>query len=358
MKANFFGRLDRTNPAKPAFSWPGCELQLLWRGAEAPRATLRVPPSRFLLEVRVMSPDGSPYEPKRAFSEPVASIQLAFDAGEREIDLSGGVAVPPEALCCSRLILASEPFDRPVAILECRSADGSEALDLASLSTRPTHRPVIEFVGDSLTVGYGLVPHCEADPLDGTDHTQGYAFLASRELGADHLAIARSGKGIVRNWNGGEVGETMPDLYEDLVPRSGARLARDAVERVDLAVVALGANDFSEPLHAGEAWSTQEELRADFAEKGERLLLRVRALLGEETPILAMPLTGGHDGPESVLWRGIVEALSSRGFRRLHFTEQFPPMTGFKGHPTAEAHREMARFLCAEIRRLDLLQAP
>ena len=338
MRAAFVGLLDRGDPDRPRFSWPGSELRLSFERGERPVARLRTPRVRFRIGLRA----DSAAAPDRVVELP---------EGEHLLDLAEGL--PEGTRGEASLFLASEPFDRPVELL---GLPGGPAP--AGLRPLKGGRPLVEFVGDSLTVGYGVVPGCDEDPLDGTDHAQSYASLVSAALGADHRAVARSGKGIVRNWNGGEPDEPFPDLYGFAVPHSGRRIGPGDFPPADLVVLSLGANDFSEPLHAGEKWRSPAELEEDFLENAVRFVLRVRETQGGPVPLLVFVQTGGPDGPETRLWSRAKAALEARGEKGIRLFAHYPPMTGFKGHPTAEAHRATAEALAAEIRRLNLLQAP
>lgn len=77
----------------------------------------------------------------------------------------------------------------------------------------------IEFIGNSITCGYGT----EADSgqvhfsYDNENHTLGYAYLTARALDADFNMVAKSGIGMYRSYGGpreGSPGNRMPDLYD------------------------------------------------------------------------------------------------------------------------------------------------
>jgi lysophospholipase L1-like esterase len=127
----------------------------------------------------------------------------------------------------------------------------------------------IEFIGDSHTVGYGNTSRSrqctEREVHDLTDTQQAFGPLAARGLDADYRIIAYSGRGVVRNYAGVAPGESMIALY----PRAKPDEQQDR-ERVDhdwkpqVIVIDLGTNDFSTPLHAGENWTNEAALHADY----------------------------------------------------------------------------------------------
>lgn len=106
----------------------------------------------------------------------------------------------------------------------------------------------IEFVGDSITVGYGLdgtYPCTNTAALE--DNPKTYAALAADALGADYSVVAWSGKGLLRNYVTAtpDTSPVMPELYT----RYGANDADDSYTfppewLPDVVVINLGTNDF------------------------------------------------------------------------------------------------------------------
>ncbi|ESQ94679.1 hypothetical protein ABENE_00880 [Asticcacaulis benevestitus DSM 16100 = ATCC BAA-896] len=124
----------------------------------------------------------------------------------------------------------------------------------------------IEFIGDSYTVGYGNTSSkrsCTAEELDATTDTgKSFAVLTADAIWAKVQVNAYSGRGIVRNYNG-FAGDTLPDLYPYAL-FDGKTEYHDPTWQPQVIVIALGTNDFSTPLHAGEKWKTEAELIADY----------------------------------------------------------------------------------------------
>jgi hypothetical protein len=85
----------------------------------------------------------------------------------------------------------------------------------ATLLATPRSTKLIEFIGDSITAGYGTLGVDPCQFLSSTQaETQAWAAFAARELGAAHHAIAYSGIGMYRNCCGGAPNvETMPLRY-------------------------------------------------------------------------------------------------------------------------------------------------
>ncbi|SFK24786.1 GDSL-like Lipase/Acylhydrolase family protein [Sphingomonas sp. NFR04] len=125
----------------------------------------------------------------------------------------------------------------------------------------------VEFIGDSHSVGYGDTSDsrtCTPDAVHDTTNTSlAFGPLLAKKWDADYRVIAFSGRGVVRNYAGGNPGETMPLLYSRSIPGEPAPAAADDW-KPQLIVINLGTNDFSTPVHGGEAWKDEAALRADY----------------------------------------------------------------------------------------------
>jgi len=107
----------------------------------------------------------------------------------------------------------------------------------------------IEFIGDSITCGYGVEvddPKLHFEPAT-ENYCLGYSALAAKQLDADTLVVARSGIGMLRNYDGPRDGsdEAMPQIY----PHTFYLQAKPDWDfsrfTPDVVCVNLGTNDFS-----------------------------------------------------------------------------------------------------------------
>ena len=101
----------------------------------------------------------------------------------------------------------------------------------------------IEYIGDSLTCGYGALGHPENRLYFSyeEDVTAAYAFMTSRLLGASGRYTCVSGQGIVRNCNG-ETGLPMPVFFRRTL-KSGAEDYDHSSWTPDIVVITAGTND-------------------------------------------------------------------------------------------------------------------
>jgi lysophospholipase L1-like esterase len=145
--------------------------------------------------------------------------------------------------------------------------------------TPPQRHREIEFIGDSMTVGYGdlsATRTCTRDKVwSDTDDTSAFGPMIARHYAADYQVNAISGRGIVRNYDGTQA-DTLPEAYPWIL-FDRKQQYRDPAWKPQVLVIALGTNDFSTPLHAGERWKTRDDLHADFEATYLRFLEELRA---------------------------------------------------------------------------------
>lgn len=228
----------------------------------------------------------------------------------------------------------------------------------------------IEFIGDSITCGYGVLGK-PGEPFstetESADHS--YAVLCARALDADYQLISFSGIGVISRYVEQDRNEPLTDvLMPDLYPWTDPVLCRRhgwGMEQWDfqsfrpqVIVVNLGTNDAS--------------YTRGIREREERFCRSYTQFLEEvhrQNPDAEMICTLGVMDQQLV--PAVTEAakmLSARAVPvRMHREKALclerqpggrplPPgeMTGCDGHPSAEAQRELAedlkKFICANTR--------
>jgi lysophospholipase L1-like esterase len=150
----------------------------------------------------------------------------------------------------------------------------------------------VEFIGDSLTVGYGNASgsrDCTGDQVSRTTNTdRSYGALTARGLGADYQVNAFSGKGMVRNYNGGEPGSHYRSYYDRALLHVPGDVWNPGTWRPRLVVVYLGTNDFSTELNPGEPWATRDALAAAYRTAYGDFVQKLRNRYGGDTTIVAV----------------------------------------------------------------------
>lgn len=98
-----------------------------------------------------------------------------------------------------------------------------EGKELAPAPVLPRRR--IEFIGNSITCGYGIESEDRDAPFtyNTENHYYTYAALTARALQAQHLVVARSGIGVYRNYGSPASGSGDGEVYRfDMSPQTGS----------------------------------------------------------------------------------------------------------------------------------------
>ena len=182
---------------------------------------------------------------------------------------------------------------------------GFAAAPGGAILTKPTARTrQIEFIGDSLTVGYGDTStsrDCDGDQVNRTTNTDiSYGALTARRLSADYQVNAISGKGMVRNYNGGDPGTDYRTYYDRALLNVAGDVWNPGTWRPQLVVVYLGTNDFSTALNPGEPW-TADSLVAAYRSAYIAFLQKLRTRYGANTTIVAVGASNFTDYVQQVV---------------------------------------------------------
>lgn len=201
----------------------------------------------------------------------------------------------------------------------------------------------IEFIGDSHTVGYGNTSATRECPGDGvwltTDTSQAFGPLTAKHYGAEYRINAISGRGIVRNYNGGG-GDPLPNAYPFALFDQKTR-ADDAGWKPQVIVIGLGTNDFSTPLNPGEKWKSRDELHADYEATYVRFVQQLRAQHPQAFFLLAA--TDMADGEIQAEVKKVVAQLETTGEKRVAFLPYNQlELTACDWHPSLADHRFMS----------------
>jgi lysophospholipase L1-like esterase len=163
----------------------------------------------------------------------------------------------------------------------------------------------IEFIGDSLTAGYGSTSttrDCTSDQVNRTTNTDiSYGALTARGLSADYQVNAFSGKGMVRNYNGGDPGNDYRAYYDRALLNVAGDVWDPGTWRPQLVVVYLGTNDFSTALNPGEQWTTPESLAAAYRTAYGDFVQKLRTRYGTDTTIVAVGAGSFADDVQQVV---------------------------------------------------------
>ena len=199
---------------------------------------------------------------------------------------------------------------------------------------------LLEFLGDSITCGYGnLCQNGEANPGSTIfeDATKAYAVLTAQALDADFRLVSCSGIGVAK----GHVEPTMADYFsaQNFFHDSNTPYTFDRVP--DIVVINLGTND-------GGTNANENDLLAAVP----ALIELVRSTYGTKVPIVWV-----HGMMGDGRWDTIRTALEQNynGAEDGIYSVQLP--ANFQGggdHPSEQAHMDASRMLVQYLHQVGL----
>ncbi|MBQ6884467.1 MAG: hypothetical protein IJN56_01875 [Clostridia bacterium] len=207
--------------------------------------------------------------------------------------------------------------------------------DGAKLLPKDSDKTVIEFLGDSLTSGYGnLVLNGVADPsaLKNQSSTKAYPFLVANELGCDYRIVSMSGIALGKR----EGYPTFPEFYslESYHLDKAKKYASSNPAVVDIVVVNLGTNDVGARLYDAGNFESVSAYEQHFAD----LITNI----GYPKDAKIIFLYGVWNNEPITAINGAVKKLNSLGYNNV-YTLQLPVCkSGGGSHPSDKEHREIA----------------
>lgn len=257
-----------------------------------------------------------------------------------------------EEPACVTVLKASEGCESSLGIcLEAETTDAGAVMT----ATEPKAK-LIEFVGDSITCGYGVNGVLgDMFSTQNEDATKAYAYLAARELDCDYSMVAMSGHGVISGYTEGNEPVTsqlvMPyyeklgQCYTEDEAFSPQKTSWDFKRTADILVVNLGTNDSS---YCREI----PERRQAYADAYVRMLYVLRA----KNPHAKIWCTLGV--MDQTVYDSMTEAVAryqSETKDRAVYTLKFDlqrPEDGFAvdWHPTATTQEKAAKRLVNELK--------
>ena len=218
----------------------------------------------------------------------------------------------------------------------------------------------IEFIGDSITCGYGVD---DEDPTHGfatstEDVTRAYAYKTAQNLGADYSMFSISGWGIISGWTGN--GEQHPEqqipLYYEKQAFSYGGFDDVEAQSLDwdfsryqpeLVVINLGTNDDS-------YCKSDEDTRAAYVAGYVEFLKTVRKNNPDARILCTLGIMGDNLYP--CVEKAVSDYSAETGDANISAFHLEPqkPEDGLVAdyHPTETTHTKAAEALTAEIKRV------
>lgn len=240
------------------------------------------------------------------------------------------------------------------------SVAGIEPLETDGEISPTAEKPLkIEFIGDSITCGYGVD---DCDPLHQfstatEDVTRAYAYKTAKMLDADYSMFSASGYGIISGYTENDVRipeQTIPQYYRSLGFSYRAFADRFSPQDIewdnlkfvpDIVVINLGTNDDS---YCGDDLSRQQLYTTEYV----RFLYNVREFNKDAIIVCTVGIMGQriYKALENAVNTYIAESGDEKVLSYL-FDEQVPE-DGLAAnyHPTEKTHDKAAQKLTAFLR--------
>lgn len=279
---------------------------------------------------------------ERVIDDMVDNLQETYDVFESDT---------PKDVTISIVKLSESPMST-IGIKEIK-ATGSK------IAPTPNKDVLIEFIGDSITCGYGI------DDPDKDHHfstktedvTKAYAYRTAQALNADYSMVSFSGYGIVSGYTNDKkvAAQTVPQFYTKLgyswaangsfVP---ANVDWDFSKRQpDVIVVNLGTNDDSYT-------KTDSERKQEYCDGYVEFLKKIRANNPDAKILCTLGIMGDRLFEQVQLAvNNYTEETGDTNISTMKFDVQLPD-DGYSAdwHPSVTTHEKASEKLAAEIKAL------
>jgi len=334
----FEGRFEGSDSAGPRFQWPGSTVWLRFVGTDA-HVTL----TEHSMETDEYGQVAHDWYDVEVDGQPARSFQAA--EGKHAYPLAQGLRHGEHLIALRK---RTEAFVGQGQLLGFEIDAGARLLPAAGPGRR------IEFIGDSITAGFG-VAGADATCLfsaDTEDYSLSYAALTSQALGAEQIAVASAGAGVYRNWMG-TLQNTMGDLYQRTLPTDPQSRWDFSRWTPDAVVINLGTADFTSGDPGADAFVGAYRLLLARVRQNYPSALIVVALgpmLSNLWPVGANALTQAR----AYLTQVTAEANAAGDARvvMIEFPDQDGAQSfGCKAHPSSATQARVAAQLSDFLRR-------
>ncbi len=275
-------------------------------------------------EIASNAPGGSDTAYIKVFINGVEQPDIALTKANQTVTLAEGL--DPNNTYTIRVVKRTNARSSTAALISLKLNDGEKLAPPAQKSK------LIEFVGDSITVGYSASAAASTSSSWSTateDATKTYSEYVANAFGADYNVIAVSGRGVVRNY-GNTTERLIPLLYASLDDYNLEGVKYDFKRQADVIVINAGTNDAS-----GTVTGLSKE---EFMSGVKAFLLDVRAKNPNAEIIYAYGMMGAGWMPQI---KSVIEELRAAGDTHITFlklNQCNSKESGIASHPTAESY--------------------
>ncbi|MCI7009696.1 MAG: SGNH/GDSL hydrolase family protein [bacterium] len=323
----YVGRISFANPDAPRFTYPGVSISALFEGTSL--NMIAKPMSGFFM-VRI--DDNDPF--KVAFAneqDSVITLASQLPDGIHEVFIMN----------CIESFLPVSEFRGFLLDQDCHLQAKERQYSLR-----------LEFVGNSMTCGYGIESNNPSDTFskETENHYYAYPALVSKGLNAQYVVVARSGIGVYRNYGGPVEGsvDCLPNLYDYTLYGDTTEVWDFSRYIPDIVCVNLGTNDC---VLEGYSIHLLKDAFVKFSQKLRSIYPDAKIIWMTGCMLHGKPL----EDLQSVLDEVVQESKTAGDKCMYRF--DFTPQTGDLGyaagwHPSRQQHERMADELISFMRTI------
>ncbi len=247
---------------------------------------------------------------------------------------------------------------RIVKLSECaHSVCGIKSVDTdGTVAPAPARDMLIEFVGDSITCGYGVDDEVKEHHFSTSteDCTKAYAIKTAEKLDADWSLVSLSGYGIISGYSDGKVqqkNQVIPKYYDKFgfsYSSFGGKkcdsIPWESAVHPDIVVINLGTNDAS--------WvKTEPDRKEEFTKAYRAFIEHIREVHPDAHIICSLGIMG--DQLYSCIEEAVYYYTEDTGDSKV-YAFRFDPQNASDGyaadwHPTEATHEKAAEKLAGFI---------
>lgn len=246
-----------------------------------------------------------------------------------------------------KIILLSEAVYGAIGIKNINVIGGDANL----ITPLPDNKITIEFIGDSITCGYGVDDN-NGDEYFSTEtenFSKSYAYIAAKELNADYSVVAYSGYGVVSGYSSGEKNfeETVPKYYNIASNHSDYNEKWNFSEHnTDAVFINLGTNDIE------YVNSENKDAKNEFIKEYAAFLKNVRKANPNASIICTVGLMGGGESIYPLIQKAVEKFNDDKTTCFLSNEMDIDKNGAGAGwHPSAKTQKEYGLIVAEEIRK-------
>ncbi|HYF51575.1 MAG TPA: SGNH/GDSL hydrolase family protein [Planctomycetota bacterium] len=325
-KIVYIGRFDKSDAAGPRANWPGSGMRVKFKGT-AINAKLSSTNCDFVQVVV----DGEAKSVLEVAKQPTVYT------------LASGLADKEHVI---ELFKRTETFFGVLQFCGLQLEAGGKLLPVEKTTRR------IEFIGDSITCGYGNEGASQNDKFTAKteNNYMAYGSIAARELKADSVHIAVSGRKLVSK----KEDDIAMHVYWQRTIALDPNSKWDTSAWVpDVVLIHLGTNDFGGGNPDEKQWTDAYRefigtLRKAYPKA--HIFVAIGSMMSDNWPKDLQQLSTIRK-----YCTGVVESLNKSGDKNVHFVE-FAPQEMVNGigsdwHPSVKTHQLMAATLVAAVKK-------